>query len=489
MARAARGADEERRLDRAVGQAPHAVVAIGLVGGERLAETLPAAGPPVQLHPPLAVEPGIGELAVAEGAGGGPERQIAGGLPLVLLGVVRMVRLRRGIAEITRRVAIAGPAHELEQLLVARTPVEAVGLVRALRGTAVRARRAAARIVDEPIGSKAIVALVGAQHAEPVDENPGALLEDVGVKARVAAGCLVPDLASGDFRRGEACFAFVEARIVLRGRRARRLRRRRLRCCWRRRRLRYQERSGITRYGHCCNRKRDCCGNDGNSLHDASSSGYGRSMPLSSRSIIARAADAKRPGRTGRVAPRRRETVIESLTTRPAAHSRAQHDALTPTPRAMIPQNRLRVFRTLVLEECARKWTGRGPARSRPVIQHGERREPARRAHHAAARMRAGAALVERVRSASRSAPTPGPGAGRTSAAGVELALEDVALGEAHGALDVRGRDDLPVEDRRAAGSARTRRAYRSPRRRTPRAARRSSRRSGGRARTARRST
>ena len=117
-----------------------------------------------------------------------------------------------------------------------------------------------------------------------------------------------------------------------------------------------------------------------------------------------------------------------------------------------------------------------------------QRRQPARRAHDAAAGVRARAALVQpadrrAVLRPARRRPQEEELVQR------QLALEDVALGEAGDALDVGRREHLPVQDGRLDVRRVLARACRSPRRRTPRASRRSSRRSGCTARTARRST
>ncbi len=205
---------EERRLDRAVGEPAHARVRRLRIGGHRLREALPAREAAVQLLPAGAVEARVGELAVAEGAGRGAESEIARRLPLVLALVVGIVRIDRGIAEIARRIAVALAADELEQLLVARAPVEAVGLVQALRRTAVGPRGAAAGVVDQAVGGEPVVAPVRAQDAEPVHHDAHALLEDISVEARVAAGRLVPDLPAGDLGRAQARLAGVETGVV-----------------------------------------------------------------------------------------------------------------------------------------------------------------------------------------------------------------------------------------------------------------------------------
>ena len=81
------------------------------------------------------------------------------------------------------------------------------------------------------------------------------------------------------------------------------------------------------------------------------------------------------------------------------------------------------------------------------VLQHLQRREPARRAHDAAARMRAGAALLVAPGSACGTSPTRGAGPQEEELLQRELALEDVALGEPGDPLDVQRREHLPVQD------------------------------------------
>src|SRR3546814_14428587 len=74
-------------------------------------------------------------------------------------------------------------------------------------------------MVDHAPGAETVAVAVGAQHPEPVDQDADALLEHVGVEARVAGGGFVPDLAAGAFGGPEAGFAVVEARPGLRRRR------------------------------------------------------------------------------------------------------------------------------------------------------------------------------------------------------------------------------------------------------------------------------
>src|SRR3546814_4843965 len=98
-------------------------------------------------------------------------------------------------------------------------PLKAEGCVQALCRAAVGAGNAAVGIVDHAPGAETVAGAVGAQHPEPVDQDADALLEHVGVEARVAGGRLVPDLAAGAFGGAEAGFAVVEARPGLRRRR------------------------------------------------------------------------------------------------------------------------------------------------------------------------------------------------------------------------------------------------------------------------------
>ena len=214
VARAAGRADQERRLDRAVGEPAHARIGRLGIGGHSPAEALPAREAAVQLLPAGTVEARVGKLAIAERAGRGAEREIARRLALVFLGAVRIARVDRRVAEVARRVAVTFAADELEQLLVAGTPVETVRFFEALGRAALGARFAAAGIVDQAVRGEPVVALVGTQHAEPVDQDADPLLEDVGVEAGVAAGRLVPDLPPGDLGRREACLAGVEPGVV-----------------------------------------------------------------------------------------------------------------------------------------------------------------------------------------------------------------------------------------------------------------------------------
>src|SRR6185295_5020478 len=101
------------------------------------------------------VEARIGEFAEAESAGRGAELEVAG---------VLLVAEAAGVLEVARRIAVAGLADVLQELGVARAPLEAVGLLQALRRAAGGAGRAAAGIVDQAPDLEAVVALVRAQH-------------------------------------------------------------------------------------------------------------------------------------------------------------------------------------------------------------------------------------------------------------------------------------------------------------------------------------
>src|SRR3546814_74919 len=124
----------------------------------------------------------------------------------------------RRIGQVAGRVAVAGLADVSQQLAVARAPLKAEGFFQALCRAAVAAGNAAVGIVDHAPGAETVAVAVGAQHPEPVDQDADALLEHVGVEARVAGGRLVPDLAAGAFGGAEAGFAVVEARPGLRRR-------------------------------------------------------------------------------------------------------------------------------------------------------------------------------------------------------------------------------------------------------------------------------
>src|SRR5687768_13519464 len=86
-------------------------------------------------------------------------------------------------------------------------------------------------------------------------------------------------------------------------------------------------------------------------------------------------------------------------------------------------------------------------APSREVAQDFERGEPARRAHDPAARVRAGATLIEALDRRAVAGPRR-RGAKEEELVQRQLALEDVPLAQTRDALDVGRRDDLPVHDR-----------------------------------------
>src|SRR4030095_9393234 len=113
------------------------------------------------------------------------EGEIAGALALVLRSV-RIVCRDRYVREIAGRIVVVGPADVREQIIVARAPVEAVGVVPGLGRTVVRSGHAAAGIVDEAPAGETLVALIGIEHAIPVDQHAETLLEDIGVKTRVS---------------------------------------------------------------------------------------------------------------------------------------------------------------------------------------------------------------------------------------------------------------------------------------------------------------
>src|SRR5215207_1736525 len=132
VAGAAAHADSERRLDRAVEEPGYARVAVVRIARQGSAMALPALQRSVQLPPLLRIETRVGELAKAEGTARGPEFQIAGALPLIPVSM-RGSGLEGRILEVAGRIAIglvvdALLAHELEELGVARAPLEAVGL-------------------------------------------------------------------------------------------------------------------------------------------------------------------------------------------------------------------------------------------------------------------------------------------------------------------------------------------------------------------------
>ena len=203
VAGAARCPDQEGRLDRGVGQLAHALVGFDAGGGGLgRGETGPRGEVAVQLLPPGGVKARVGELADAEGAGRGAELQITGGMTLIRLAAltVWIIGVKGGILEAAGRVDITRLADVLEQHVVAGAPVETVGLLGRLRRAFGIAGLAACRVVDDAPGPEAVVALVGAQDAVPVDEDANALLEGVGVEPFVAAGRLEPDQPADAFR-------------------------------------------------------------------------------------------------------------------------------------------------------------------------------------------------------------------------------------------------------------------------------------------------
>jgi len=152
VAGTAGGADAERRLDGRVGEmADIGIGALGIVG-QAAVIAVPTSQAAIELAPRCPRRSAGWELAVAQLPGRGAEGQVAGTLAraLVALGIVA-VRWR--ILEVAGRIAVALPADELQQFFVAGTPVEAVGLVEALRGAIGCARRAAARIIDQAPGN------------------------------------------------------------------------------------------------------------------------------------------------------------------------------------------------------------------------------------------------------------------------------------------------------------------------------------------------
>ncbi len=113
---------------------------------------------------------------------------------------VWIIGVEGGVLEAAGRVDVTGLADVLEQHIVARAPVETVGLLGRLRRAFGIAGLAAGRVIDDAPGPEAVVALVGAQDAVPVDEDADALLEGVGVETLVAAGRLEPDQPADAFR-------------------------------------------------------------------------------------------------------------------------------------------------------------------------------------------------------------------------------------------------------------------------------------------------
>ncbi len=217
VARAAGRADQERRLVGRIGQPADALIrrGIGLLD-QRLVEHRPVRKTAVELLPALCIEARVGELAQAERAGRGAELQVARRVPLIDLAApgVRVVGIERGILQAARRIDVARLADVLEQHVIAGAPVEAVSLFAALGRAIGVAGLAARRVVDDAPRPEAVVALVGTQHAVPVDQHADALLERVGVEARVAGGGLEPDQPSDAFRFVQA---FARAGFEVRG--------------------------------------------------------------------------------------------------------------------------------------------------------------------------------------------------------------------------------------------------------------------------------
>jgi hypothetical protein len=106
---------------------------------------------------------------------------------------MRIVGVERRILQAAGGVDVARLADVLEQHVVTGAPVEAVGFLDRLRRAVGIAGLAAGRVVDDSPGPEAIIALVGAQDAEPVDQHADALLEGIGMKAVVAGSGLEPD--------------------------------------------------------------------------------------------------------------------------------------------------------------------------------------------------------------------------------------------------------------------------------------------------------
>ena len=132
---------------------------------------------------------------------------------------MRVGGVEAGVLQPAGRIDVPLLADELQQHLVARAPVEAIGLVRDFAGQFGVAGLAAGRVVDDAPGLEAVVALVGAQHAVPVDQDPDALLERVGVEALVAAGGLEPDQSPDAFGlvQSLARAGFEVGRVLIHG--------------------------------------------------------------------------------------------------------------------------------------------------------------------------------------------------------------------------------------------------------------------------------
>src|SRR4030095_14537097 len=186
----------------------------------------PAREAAVDLEPACLVEARIREFAITQRAGRGPEREIARRLPLILGLVVWTRGIERSVLEIAGRVAIAGPADKLQQLVVAWTPLESVRFFEALRRAVLAARNATTRIVDDSPRGKPVCVFLGIQDSVPVDQHVDALLEDVGVEPCVSCGGLVPNFATRLLLRTQLRGDRIEARMVCGGRAG---------CCRRRR--------------------------------------------------------------------------------------------------------------------------------------------------------------------------------------------------------------------------------------------------------------
>ena len=214
VARAACGTDQERRLDRTVGQPVERSVARLRVLRQNAAVALPARQAAIDLEPARLVEAGVRKLAVSQCAGRRPKGEIARRLALVLGFVVWIRRIDRRFLVVAGRIAIARLADVLKQFLVTWAPLEAVGLLEVRGGTALRPWYATPRVVDDSPRRESVTALAGIEHAIPVDQHVDALLKDVGVKARIARRGLVPNLAPGALRRRQVRLAGIEAGIV-----------------------------------------------------------------------------------------------------------------------------------------------------------------------------------------------------------------------------------------------------------------------------------
>ncbi len=200
VAGAARHADAERRLDRAVEQPVGAGVAVLLPLGQELAIRVPSGERAVELAPFLRVEARIGKLAQAERAGGCAEQQVARALALIDLAVPR-ADVERSVLEVAGGVAIALPADELQKLLVALAVLEAVGLFERARRTVRIAGNAAVRVGRDAPALEQVALVLRGENLEPVDRGAQPLRERIGVEAVVERGREEPDLAARARRR------------------------------------------------------------------------------------------------------------------------------------------------------------------------------------------------------------------------------------------------------------------------------------------------